>query len=59
MFNKYSSLITLDSSNFNSNNIKNMSFMLANCSILNSLNLSNIITNNVNNINGMLLIVLL
>jgi surface protein len=47
MFNKYSSLKSLDLSSFNTNNVNDMSFMFFNCSSLISLNLSSFNTNNV------------
>ena len=45
----YCSLTSLDLSNFNSNNVNNMSYIFYGCSSLTSLNLSN----NVNNMNHM------
>ena len=50
MFSKCSSLINLNLSNFNTNNVTNMSYMFFNCSSLTSLNLSNF---NINNVNDM------
>ena len=47
------SLISVNLSNFNSNNVTNMSCMFRNCSSLNSLNLSNFNTNNVKYMNDM------
>ena len=47
MFYKCSSLTSLNLSNFNTNNVNNMSRMFSNCSSLTSLNLSNFYTNNV------------
>ena len=46
-------LLSIDLSNFNTNNVTNMSYMFFNCSSLTSLNLSNFNTNNVNNMNHM------
>ncbi len=40
-------------SNFNTNNVINMSYMFFHCSSLTSLNLSNFNTNNVTNMNDM------
>ena len=51
-FNCYS-LTSLNLSNFNTNNVKNMSYMFYNCSSLISLNLSNFNTNNVKNMKYM------
>ena len=42
-----SSLISINLSSFNTNNVTNMSFMFSNCSSLNSLNLSSFNTSNV------------
>ena len=42
-----SSLTSLNLSNFNTNNVTNMSYMFNKCSSLTSLNLSNFNTNNV------------
>jgi len=53
MFYNCSSLTYLNLSNFNTNNVTNMSYMFYNCSSLNSLNLSNFNTNNVKNISCM------
>ena len=53
MFNKCSSLTTLNLSNFNTNNVTNISFMFCDCSSLTSLNLSNFNTNNVTNMSWM------
>ena len=53
LFNKCSSLISLDLSKLYSRNIKNMEFMFSNCSSLKSLNLSNFNTFNVTNMNSM------
>ena len=53
MFAGCSSLTSLNLSNFNTNNVNNMSFMFAGCSSLTSLNLSNFNTNNVNNMSNM------
>ena len=49
MFYKCSSLTSLNLSNFNTNNVKDMMYMFYYCSSLTSLNLSNFNTNNVNN----------
>ena len=49
MFNKCSSLTSLNLSNFNTNNVTNMDSMFNKCSSLTSLNLSNFNTNNVTN----------
>ena len=46
-------LTTLDLSNFNSNNVKDMSRMFYKCTSLESLNLTNIKTNNVTNMSHM------
>ncbi len=53
MFFNYSSLTYLNLSNFNTNNVNNMSYMFYNCSSLTSLNLSNFNTNNVTNMSSM------
>ena len=50
MFYKCSSLISLNLSNFNTNNVNNMSYLFCNCSSLTSLNLSNFNTINVTDI---------
>ena len=47
MFNKCSSLTSLNLSNFNTNNVIDMRYMFYECSSLTSLNLSNFNTNNV------------
>ena len=47
-------LLSIDLSNFNINNIKDMSNMFYNCSSFTSLNLSNFNTNNVQNMSNML-----
>jgi len=52
MFWECNSLISLDLSNFNTQNI-NMSFMFHNCKSLISLDLSNFNTQNVTNMSGM------
>ena len=52
MFNECSSLISLNLSNFNTNNVQNMSYMFNKCSSLISLNLSNFNTNNVKDMTG-------
>ena len=46
-------LTSLNLSNFNTNNVKDMSRMFYKCSSLTSLNLSNLNTNNVNNMSYM------
>ena len=48
-----SSLISLNLSNFNTNNVTNMSYMFSNCYSLKTLNLSNINTYNVTNMSSM------
>ena len=53
MFSKCSSLISLNLSNFNTNNVNNMNGMFYNCSSLVSLNLSSFNTNNVQNMSGL------
>ena len=53
MFNDCSSLTSLDLSNFNTVNVKDMSLMFSGCSSLTSLNLSNFDTSNVTGIWGM------
>ena len=47
IFSYCSSLTSLNLSNFNTNNVNNMSYMFYDCSSLTSLNLSNFNTNNV------------
>ena len=47
MFSECSSLTSLNLSNFNTNNVTDMSYMFYKCSSLTSLNLSNFNTNNV------------
>ena len=47
------SLTSIDLSNFNTNNVKDMSYMFDGCSSLTSLNLSNFNTNNVNDMYAM------
>ena len=49
MFNWCSSLKELNLTNFNTNNVNDMSYMFANCSSLKELNLTNSSTNNVIN----------
>ena len=49
MFCKCSSLTSLNLSNFNTNNVNNMSYMFCDCSSLTYLNLSDFNTNNVYN----------
>ena len=46
-------LVSIDLSNFNTNNTNNMRYMFSGCSSLSSLNLSNFNINNVNNVNDM------
>ena len=46
MFNRCSSLKEINLSNFNTNNVTNMSFMFYKCSSLKEINLSNFNTNN-------------
>ena len=53
MFNECNKLLSIDLSNFNTNNVTNMSYMFYNCSSLTSLNLSNLNTNNVTNMSYM------
>ena len=53
MFSKCSSLTSLDLSNFNTDNVNNMSYMFNNCSSLATLNLSNFNTNNVKDMSEM------
>ena len=53
MFFNLQKLSALNLSNFNTNNVKDMSYMFYNCSSLTDLNLSNFNTNNVNNISSM------
>ena len=50
MFSLCSSLKELNLSNFNTNNVTNMSYIFSRCSSLKELNLSNFNTNNVSNI---------
>ena len=54
IYNECSSLISLNLSNFNTNNVQNMSYMFQLCSSLTSLNLSNFNTNNVKDMYYML-----
>jgi surface protein len=54
MFSSCSSLTSLNLSNFNTNNVKYMSYMFSHCSSLTSLNLSNFNTNNVKDMSYML-----
>ena len=54
MFYECSSLISLNLSNFNINNVINMSYMFFNCYSLYSLDLSNFNTNNVKYMNNIL-----
>ena len=53
MFYNCTSLTSLNLSNFNTNNVKDMEGMFFNCSSLTSLNLSNFNTNNVNDMSYM------
>ena len=53
MFSECSSLKELNLSNFNTNNVNNMSGMFYKCSTLKELNLSNFNTNNVINMSYM------
>ena len=53
MFYDCSSLTSLNLSNFNTNNVTNMSHMFFKCSSLTSLNLSNFNTNNVTDMSHM------
>ena len=53
MFYNCKSLTSLNLSNFNTNNVKNMNHMFCNCSSLNSLDLSNFNTNNVKDMDKM------
>ena len=53
MFCDCNSLISLDISNFNNENVVNMNYMFYNCSSLISLDLSNFNTHNVNNMESM------
>ena len=53
MFSDYSSLTSLNLSNFNNNNVKDMSHLFSYCRSLTSLNLSNFNTNNVTNMKYM------
>ena len=46
-------LTSLNLSNFNTNNVNNMSYMFSGCSSLTDLNLSNFNTNNVEKMNKM------
>jgi len=53
MFNGCSSFISINLSNFNTNDVTKMSFMFSDCSSLNSINLSNFNTNNVTDMSRM------
>ena len=53
MFFECSSLKEINLSNFNTNNVTNMSYMFSECSSLKDLNLSNFNTTNVTNMNYM------
>ena len=53
MFYKCSSLIKLNLSNFNTNNLTNMNCMFDSCASLKELNISNFNTNNVTNMRRM------
>ena len=58
MFCGCKSLINLNLSNFNTQNVTNMSNMFNNCNTLKTINLSNFDTQKVNNMSGMLLFVI-
>ena len=49
MFYRCESLESVNLSNFNTQNVTNMSYMFSDCSCLNNLNLSNFNTQNVTN----------
>ena len=53
MFNSCSSLEELNLSNFNTNNVGDMSYMFTSCSSLKELNISNFKTNNKTNMSCM------
>jgi len=53
MFYAFSSLTNVDLSNFNTENLIDMSFMFFKCSSFSNINLSNFKTNNVNNMSCM------
>ena len=53
MFEKCFSSTRINLSNFNTNNVTNMSFMFKECSSLTSIDLSNFNTNNVTNMEYM------
>jgi len=53
MFYECDKLLSIDLSNFNTNNVTNMIRMFSYCSSLTCLNLSNFNTNNVNNMSYM------
>ena len=53
MFDNCSSLTTINLSNFNTQNVTNMSFMFYHCSSLTNINLSNFNTQNVTNMRDM------
>ena len=53
MFWGCSSLINIDLSNFNTNNVTDMDYMFANCSSLTYIDLSNFNTNNATSMRGM------
>ena len=53
MFSECSSLTNINLSNFNTNNVTNMSYMFSGCSSLININLSNFNTNNVTDMSGM------
>ena len=53
MFFDCSSLTSLNLSNFNTNNVRDMGYMLSKCSSLTTLNLSNFNTNNVKDMTEM------
>ena len=53
MFYGCSSLTNIDLSNFNTNNVTDMSWMFSECSSLTNIDLSNFNTNNVTDMSGM------
>ena len=55
LFYSCSSLQSIDLSNFNTTNVKNMGSMFSHCSSLKSINLSNFNTTNVNNFQNLFL----
>ena len=54
MFSNCKSLVLIDLSSFNTNNVTNTSYMFSCCSSLKSIDLSSFNTNNVNNMSAML-----